>query len=43
MDNEQASASAPDGRREYLKPQLERQPDWDIATGQVIGPSQPLD
>ena len=41
MDNEQTTTSATAERREYVKPQLHDQPDWDLATGQVIGPSQP--
>jgi hypothetical protein len=41
VDNEQTITSATDQRREYVKPQLEHQPDWDIATGNSIpGPSQ---
>lgn len=40
MDNEQTATSATDQRREYVKPQLLDQPDWDLATGQTPGPSQ---
>jgi hypothetical protein len=39
MDNEQIATSTTDERHEYVKPQLTDQPDWDLATGQVPGPS----
>ena len=41
MDNEQTTTSAADERREYVKPQLQDQPDWDVATGQIPVVSQP--
>ena len=41
MDNELTTTSATDERREYVKPQLQLQPDWDITTGLPV-PSRPI-
>lgn len=41
VDNEQTITSVTDERRVYVKPELERHPDWDIATGNGLPvPSQ---
>jgi hypothetical protein len=38
VDNEQTNADVEE-RQPYIKPALERQADWDLATGSDPGPS----